>query len=230
MMKLKILIIEDEKKIADIVSAYLKKEGYIVNVALTGVDGLNKLKETPDLIVLDLMLPDMDGEDICKTIRQSSDVPIIMLTAKSREDERIKGLLMGADDYVVKPFSPKELVARVGVILKRAGKKEKVITFNNGRLLINKSTNEIKKDDKVITLTQTEFSILTVLSENAGRVLNREQIVNLCLGHDFEGFERTIDAHIKNLRQKIEINPRKPEFIKTIYGLGYKFTGVKDED
>lgn len=229
-MNQNILIIEDEVKIAEIVSAYLNEEGYGVTVAHTGTEGLKQLKEQPDLIILDLMLPDMDGEDICRFIRQDSVIPIIMLTAKSHEDERVKGLLMGADDYMVKPFSPKELVARVKTVLRRVIRKEDAVSFNRERIVINKNTHEVKKAGDTITLTPTEYNILVVFTENPDRVLSREQLARLCRGYDFEGYERTIDAHIKNLRRKVETDSRNPEFIKTIFGVGYKFTGVSDEE
>jgi DNA-binding response OmpR family regulator len=225
-----ILVVEDEKKIADITSAYLERDGFTVTHADTGERALSLLKNNYDLIVLDLMLPDMDGEEICAMLRQDSDVPIIMLTAKSAEEDRVKGLGIGADDYVVKPFSPRELVARVNALLRRTKKASKAMSFNSGALVINLESHEVLRDGAPVTLTPTEFRILQVLAERPQAVLSRLQLVNVVQGYDFEGYERTIDAHVKNLRQKIEKAPRQPEFIKTVYSLGYKFIGTPDAD
>ncbi len=226
-----ILIVEDEKKISEIIRAYLEKEKYRVKLAETGQQALNYLKDPFDLIVLDLMLPDMDGEEICRMIRKTSDVPIIMLTAKIDEEDRIKGLGIGADDYVVKPFSPRELVARVKAHLRRAGKSKKtILSFNRGALRINVINYEVFRENKQVFLTQTEFKILLSFAENPGRVFSRDQIINIVTGYDFEGYDRTIDAHVKNLRHKIEKKSREPEFIKTVYGVGYKFIGIPDEN
>jgi len=226
-----ILIIEDEKKISEIVKAYLEKDGFRVRVAENGSDALSLFKEGPDLVVLDLMLPDMPGEELCGLIRETSEVPIIMLTAKSGEEDRIKGLGIGADDYIVKPFSPRELVARVKAHLRRAGKtKKRLLSFNSGSLRIDMERHEVLSHGNDLQLTLTEFKILTSLAENPGRILSRNQIVNLVQGYDFEGYDRTIDAHVKNLRHKIEKDSKSPEFIQTVYGVGYKFTGISDEE
>ncbi|MHB8883179.1 MAG: response regulator transcription factor [Thermodesulfovibrionales bacterium] len=226
-----ILVVEDEKKIAEIVRAYLEKEGYPVKVASTGEQALGLMKERFGLIILDLMLPDMQGEDICRTIRENSDTPIIMLTAKSAEEDRIKGLGIGADDYVVKPFSPRELVARVKALLRRTGKtRKKVFSFNSGGLTINVSDHETLLGEKPVVLTPTEFRILLSFAENPGRIFSRDQLATIAQGFDFEGYDRTIDAHVKNLRHKIEKDSKDPEFIKTVYGIGYKFIGTPDED
>lgn len=226
----KILVVEDESKIADIVKAYLEKEGFRVTVAGTGHKAVSLLKESFDLIILDLMLPDMDGEDICVTIRNDSDVPVIMLTAKSEEEERIKGLGLGADDYVVKPFSPRELVARVKALLRRAGGASTKASFNKGDLVIDSLRFEISKKGAEVVLTPTEFKLLQCLASHPGQVFSRLQLVNVILGYDFEGYDRTIDAHIKNIRHKIEDNQRDPTYIKTVYGVGYKFTGLPDAE
>ncbi len=226
----RILIVEDEPKIAEIVQVYLERDGFSATHAENGEKALGYLKEHFDLIILDLMLPDIQGEELCTTIREDSDVPIIMLTAKSAEEDRVRGLGMGADDYVVKPFSPKELVARVNAHLRRTRKGPLVMGFNGGDLVINVKNHEVRKKDSPVTLTPTEFKILMMLSERPSVVMTRLQLVNLVLGYDFEGYERTIDAHVKNLRQKIEDDPRNPTFIKTVYGLGYKFIGTRDED
>jgi DNA-binding response OmpR family regulator len=224
-----ILVVEDEKSIADIISAYLQREGYRASVADTGEKAVRLLKEGFDLIILDLMLPDIQGEELCSLIRRDSDVPIIMLTAKSDEEDRVKGLGMGADDYVVKPFSPRELIARVQAQLRRTRKSEDILSFNRRSLVLNVLNHEVRKNGSVVPLTPTEFKILEVMAKRPEAVMSRLQLVNLVQGYDFEGYERTIDAHVKNLRQKIEDNPREPAFIRTVYGIGYKFIGTRDE-
>lgn len=226
-----ILVIEDEKKISEIVAMYLEREGFKTRVADTGEKAIGLLKEPFDLAILDLMLPDISGEDLCKMIRENSDVPIIMLTAKSGEEDRIKGLGIGADDYVVKPFSPGELVARVKAHLRRTQKtSKKRLSFNNGSLIMDTENLEAQKNGAPVVLTPTEFRILMALAEKPGRVLSRLQLINMVQGYDFEGYDRTIDAHIKNLRHKIEEDQKNPVFIKTVYGVGYKFTGTADEN
>jgi len=192
---------------------------------------LKSLKESPDLVILDLMLPDMQGEELCKIIREGSDVPVIMLTARSSEEDRVKGLGIGADDYVIKPFSPRELVARVKAHLRRTVRtRRKIYSYNNGGLRIDIENHEAFREGIPIILTPTEFRILVSLAENAGRVLSRDQLVNIVLGYDFEGYDRTIDAHVKNLRHKVETNSKAPEFIQTVYAIGYKFIGTLDEE
>lgn len=227
---MKVLVVEDEAKIAEIVKAYLEKERFRVTVADTGEKALSILNEGFSLIILDLMLPDMAGEDICQAVRNDSDVPIIMLTAKSEEEDRIKGLGIGADDYVVKPFSPRELVARVKALLRRAGGTSEATGFNNSDLVIDPLRYEISKKGVQVVLTPTEFKLLQCLISRPGQVFTRLQLVNVILGYDFEGYDRTIDAHIKNIRHKIEDNQRAPSYIKTVYGVGYKFMGLPDEN
>ena len=228
MARERILIVEDEKRIADVVQSYLEREGFHVVVAPTGDAALGQLRNGFDLVILDLMLPDIDGETICSSLREISDVPIIMLTAKSSEDDRVKGLGLGADDYVVKPFSPREL-ARVKAHLRRTmSPKGKVLSFNKGTLKIDPAAREVKKRDHEISLTATEFKILLSMAEKPQVVFSRLQIMNIAQGFDFEGFDRVVDAHIKNLRQKIEDNAREPVFVKTVYGSGYKFIGIPD--
>lgn len=226
----RILVVEDEAKIAEIVKAYLEKEQYHVTLAETGGKALSALKQGYDLIILDLMLPDMEGEDICRTIREDSDVPIIMLTAKSEEEDRIKGLGIGADDYVVKPFSPRELVARVKALLRRVKGSKEIIAFNQNDLVIDSKRFEVTKNGSPVVLTPTEFKLLQCLADHPGQVFSRLQLVNVILGYDFEGYDRTIDAHIKNIRHKIEDNQKSPSYIKTVYGIGYKFVGLPHED
>ncbi|HBH62587.1 MAG TPA: DNA-binding response regulator [Nitrospiraceae bacterium] len=225
-----ILVVEDEKKIAEIVKAYLEKEDFRVTIAERGEKALAVLKEGFALIILDLMLPDMAGEDICRAIRKDFDVPIIMLTAKSDEDDRVRGLGIGADDYMVKPFSPRELVARVKALLRRVKGSKDVLSFNGSDLVLDSTRFEVRKKASPVVLTPTEFKLLQCLAERPGQVFTRLQLVNVILGYDFEGYDRTIDAHLKNIRHKIEDNQRKPSYLKTVYGIGYKFTGLPDED
>jgi DNA-binding response OmpR family regulator len=225
----KILVVEDEENISRIVKSYLDREGFSVSVAPTGQKALELIKRGYDLIILDLMLPDIEGEALCSTIRQHSDLPIIILTAKGTEDERVRGLGLGADDYVVKPFSPRELVARVKAHLRRSRRKEnQILSFNRGGLKISIPSMEVKIDDTLISVTKTEFNILLYLAQRPQVVVSRLQLINNVLGYEFEGYERVIDAHIKNVRRKIEKDTQKPKYIGTIYGAGYKFTGLPD--
>jgi DNA-binding response OmpR family regulator len=225
----KILVVEDEEKISRIVKSYLDQEGFTVSVAPTGQKALELIKRGYDLIILDLMLPDMEGETLCSTIRQSFDLPIIILTAKGTEDERVRGLGLGADDYVVKPFSPRELVARVKAHLRRSQRKEnQILSFNRGGLKISIPSMEVKSKDNVVSFTRTEFKVLVYLARKPEVVVSRMQLINNVMGYEFEGYERVIDAHIKNIRHKIEQDPQKPMYIKTIYGAGYKFVGLPD--
>lgn len=229
-MKPHILIIEDETKIAEILRLYLEREGFRVTHAPTGDDGFNIIKkDLPDLVILDLILPDTEGEEFCRKLKSHYDIPVIMLTAKSSEDEKVKGFDAGADDYIVKPFGPKELIARIKARLRKIKKAER-LSFNKGELLIDIRNHEVLKRGKPVTLTNTEFRILLLLASRPGQIFTREDIISAVLGYDFEGYDRTVDAHIKNIRQKIEDNNRKPEFLKTVYGTGYKFTGIPDEE
>lgn len=220
-----ILIVDDESQILEILSSYLRKEGYHVMTAEDGRLTLEYVSAYPiDLIILDLMLPDMTGEDVCREIRKKSRVPIIMLTAKSGEADRIIGLEIGADDYLVKPFSPRELVARVRAILRRAGDYQVLsdrIQFGN--LKVSLRERSVAKKEQAVELTTNEFRLLTTLLRYPGRTWTREELVEEVLGIDYMGSDRTIDTHIKNLRQKIEEDPKQPEYIKTVYGLGYRF-------
>lgn len=228
-----VLIVEDDRKIARVVRVYLENEGFRVITAEKGKDALSlALKESLSLVILDLMLPDMSGEEVCQELREIGDFPIVMLTAKSSEEERVAGFALGADDYIVKPFSPRELVARVKAVLKRAQRKDMYATepmsFNDGSLIINTRSYEVKKNGLLVTLTPTEFKIISVLAGFPGKVFTRGELVESALGYQFEGYERSIDAHIKNIRQKIEDDPKNPLFINTVYGVGYKFTGRID--
>jgi len=225
----KILVIEDEEKVLNIVKTYLKKEGFEPIVSLRGKEGLDKFYEySPDLVVLDLMLPDISGEEICREIKKESDIPVIMLTAKSSVDERIEGLSLGADDYLIKPFSPRELMMRVKVILKRYGSTkslEDILSYNNKDLVINKKAKVVYKKQKEVNLTAAEYKLLTYMAENENINLSRDTIIQKVFGIEFDGYDRTIDTHIKNIRKKIEDNPKNPKYVTTVFGLGYKFEG-----
>ncbi|MEW6740208.1 MAG: response regulator transcription factor [Nitrospirota bacterium] len=228
-----VFIVEDDKKMARVVKAYLEGAGFRVMHFEKGKDAIESaLKETPMLAILDLMLPDMSGEEVFQELKEAGDFPIIMLTAKSSEEERIAGFALGADDYIVKPFSPRELVYRVKALLKRAQKADlcdaEPISFNNGLLIIDGQSYQVKKRGVLVNLTPTEFKILFILASTPNKVFTRDELVEKALGYQFEGYERSIDAHIKNIRQKIEDNPKKPEFILTIYGVGYRFRGKRD--
>jgi DNA-binding response OmpR family regulator len=220
----KILVVDDEKKIVDIVKAYLEKEGYQVMVAYDGNSALELAKsQSPDLIILDLMLPEISGWDVCRSLRKKSDVPIIMLTAREEVSDKIVGLELGADDYVTKPFSASELVSRVRAVLRRTeGRKESKALINVADLTINTEKRQVFRGEAAIELTAMEFDLLKVMAENPGRVFSRMQLLDSAQGIAYEGYERTIDSHIKNLRKKIEPDPSTPRYITTIYGVGYK--------
>jgi len=222
-----ILVVDDEEQIIEVIKAYLEKEDFKVFTSYTGKEALEIFEKTSiDFIILDLMLPDYSGEDICKKIRLKSQVPIIMLTAKIEEGDRINGLSIGADDYVLKPFSPKELIARVKAILRRTkgeGIKAEIIEFNEGHLIIDLASLEVKQKGVNISLSPTEFKLLSLLAKNPSKVFSREEIITKVLGFDYDGYDRTIDVHIKNIRHKIE--DQSTSYIKTVYGIGYKFLG-----
>lgn len=226
-----ILVVDDEPKIVDVVKSYLENSGYKVYTAYSGKKAIETFEEeNPSLIILDLMLPDITGEEICKTLRKKSSVPIIMLTAKVEEEDILKGLDIGADDYVTKPFSPRQLIARVEAVLRRTeGVSAASISFNNNDLVINTSNNDVKKNGVVVNLTPNEYKILTSLIKYPKKVFTREELISIISGNDFDGFDRVIDTHIKNLRQKIETEPKNPQYIITAYGVGYRFGGISHE-
>jgi two-component system OmpR family response regulator len=225
----KILIVDDEKQIVEIVKAYLEREGYRTIVAYDGKSALTMArKERPNLIILDLMLPEMTGWDVCRTLRVESDVPIIMLTARDDTTDKIVGLELGADDYVSKPFDPKELVSRVRAVLRRYSANPKRNLINLGELLIDLEKRHAQRGGIEIQLTALEFNLLRVLAENPGRVYSRMQLIDKVQDDAYEGYERTIDSHIKNLRKKIEPDPEHPRYILTVYGVGYKAAGGND--
>lgn len=220
----RILVVDDEKKIVDIVKAYLEREGYQVIAAYDGEAALDLAHRQPlDLIVLDLMLPEISGWDVCRTLRKDSDVPIIMLTARDETTDKIVGLELGADDYVTKPFDPKELVTRVRTVLRRSERRvaSKPI-LNVADLSIDVEKRLVRRGTEDIVLTPVEFELFRVLAENPGRVYSRMQLLDRAQGDAYEGYDRTIDSHIKNLRKKIEPDPDHPRYIITIYGVGYK--------
>ena len=221
----KILVVDDEKKIVDIVKAYLEKDGYKVIVAYEGKSALYIARtQLPDLIVLDLMLPELSGWEVCRALRGESNVPVIMLTARDDDSDKIVGLELGADDYMVKPFNPKELMSRVRAVLRRAeGVVTKVKKMEFADLTIDLERHEIRRGDTLVDLTPTEFELLRVLAESPGRVYSRMQLLDKVQGSAYEGYERTIDSHIKNLRRKVETDPEHPRFVITVRGVGYKF-------
>jgi DNA-binding response OmpR family regulator len=220
----RVLVVDDDVKTVELVKLYLNRDGYRVLTAYEGLEALRLAREShPDLIVLDLMLPGMDGMEICHTLRAESDVPIIMLTAMSTDDDKLKGLGLGADDYVTKPFSPKELAARVRTVLRRMPGERGPEEINIGALSVNFLRHEASLNGKLLPLTTAEFKMLGAFVKEPGRVFSRAQLIEKAFGYDFEGFDRTIDVHILNLRRKLEPDSQKPKYIKTVYGAGYKF-------
>ncbi len=228
-MSKKILVVDDDAKTVELVKLYLNRDGYRVLTAYDGNEALRIAREThPDLIVLDLMLPGCDGLEVCRRLRTESDVPIIMLTARSTEDDKLAGLDIGADDYMTKPFSPKELAARVRVVLRRLADESLLrgpAELAQGELTLNFIKREAYIGDKALHLTPIEFKLLGIMLREPDRVFSRAQLIEKVLGYDFDGFDRTIDVHILNLRRKLEPDPAHPTHIRTVYGAGYKFVG-----
>jgi DNA-binding response OmpR family regulator len=219
----RILVVDDEPKIVRLVADYLQAAGFTVVTAGSGEEALMRARtEAPDLVVLDLGLPGLDGLDVTRTLRRNGEVPIIMLTARSDETDRIIGLELGADDYVTKPFSPRELVARVRAVLRRhAGAGESEV-LRAGDLLLDVPRMRVTRGDQAVELTATEFTLLAAMARQPGRVFTRTQLLDVIHGVAFESFERAIDAHIKNIRRKLEPEPRSPRYLLTIYGVGYR--------
>lgn len=225
-----ILIIEDDTKTANLLRLYLHQDGFRVSIASDGVSGLKLARSLgPDLIVLDLMLPEMDGIDICRTLRAESSVPIIILTARSTEDEVLRGLELGADDYIGKPFSPREVVARVRTVLRRAatGSENLPRELQYGDLYINFTKHEVRLGGEIVHLTPKEFRLLETMVKEPGRAFSRLELVERAFGYDYEGMERTVDAHVMNLRRKIEGDQSRPNYVETVYGIGYRFAERK---
>jgi len=229
----RVLVIDDDVKTVELVKLYLNRDGYRVLTAFDGVEALRLAREShPDLIVLDLMLPGLDGLEVCRTLRVESDVPIIMLTAKTTEQDRLTGLDLGADDYMTKPFSPRELAARVRVVLRRLPEealRRGLEEIKHSELTVNFLKHEASLAGKSLNLTVVEFKLLGVLIKEPGKVFSRAQLIEKALGYDFEGLDRTIDVHILNLRRKLEPDPSHPRYIKTVYGAGYKLSEVESE-
>ena len=222
-----VLLVDDDPKIAKLLRSYFEKEDFTVHTAFDGLAALQLFRDKkPDILVLDLMLPGMSGLDICRQIRRDSDIPILMLTARDEEADRLIGLELGADDYVSKPFSPREVVARVKAILRRTRKTaDRTDPFRIGRFTVDTAGYTVAYDDVLLDLTPTEYKIFELLATHPGQVFTRFQMVEQVQGVAFEGYERTIDAHVKNLRRKIGDNPKEPRIVLTVYGIGYKFAG-----
>ena len=230
-----ILVIEDDPGIVKIVRLYLERDGHRVATAGDGAAGLRLAQESPpDLVVLDLMLPRLDGMAVCRALRAQSEVPIIMVTARAGEDDRLAGLDLGADDYIVKPFSPRELAARVRAVLRRATRAENAGSgagANAGRpsrleydgIVIDLEARAVRIGDRSPALTPTEFRLLAMLAQQPGRVFSRDQIIENAFGDDYDGFDRTVDVHIANLRRKIEPDGKRPRYVQTVHGVGYRF-------
>ena len=221
----KILVVDDDKKTVDLIRMYLEKDGYHVWAAYDGPQALEAARQRqPDLIVLDLMLPLVDGLDVCRILRAESKVPVIMLTARTTEDDKLIGLNLGADDYVTKPFSPHELLARVRAVLRRAGEEQDKgpTELQFGDLAVDLARHEVWVREQPVVLTPTEFKLLKLFLEDPARVFSRLQLVERLFGYDYEGLERTMDTHVMNLRKKIELDAQRPAYIQTVYGVGYK--------
>lgn len=223
-----ILVVDDEEKILQLVGSYLQREGYSVVTARCGKEALALFERCfPALIVLDLMLPDLPGEEVCRRIRRSSRVPVIMLTAKVEEEDRLRGFSLGADDYLSKPFSPRELVARIAALLRRSSREvlplASPLSFGDGDLVLDFARRIVTRKGVTVKLTPKEYRILLTLASHPGRVFARDELIRFALGEDFSGFDRTVDAHVKNLRKKLEHDPIHPRYIVTVHGAGYRF-------
>lgn len=227
-----VMVVEDEYKLRELVRSYLEREGLEVFSTASGAEAISHAGRAElDLVILDLGLPDVPGEEVAREIRAGSDVPILMLTAKTDERDRIAGLELGADDYVTKPFSPRELVLRVGAILRRgrrAGAETGPVSFGDGRLVIDEDRRRVQVDGHEVELTPTEWGVLVALAAVPGRVYSRYELINRVRGYEFEGYERTVDSHVKNLRRKIEADPSRPELVETVLGAGYRLGVSRD--
>ncbi|MGO8684320.1 MAG: response regulator transcription factor [Thermoleophilia bacterium] len=224
----RILLVEDEARIAEVVQTYLERDGYMVVWKMSGEEALEDFaRRAADLVILDLMLPGIGGEEVCRVLREQSDVPIIMLTARDSEEDLLRGLTVGADDYITKPFSPREVCARVRVLLRRAHSASEaqvdIMVRGGGRLQIDSAKRRVFLDQREVELTESEFRLLLSLARFPGRAYSRYELINKVQGYEFEGYERTIDAHVKNLRHKLGEDARAPHFIETVYGRGYRF-------
>ena len=228
----RILIIDDDARLAAMVSDYLAAAGFTVERRLTGQEGLDAVaRGTPDAVILDLMLPDLDGFEVCRRLRAGSDVPIVMLTARGEDTDRIVGLELGADDYLAKPFNPRELLARIRAILRRrAGPRADANAMRFGRLTIDRGARAVRVDGEAKVLTSYQFDLLVALAENAGRVLNRDRLLDLVKGEELEAFDRSIDVHVSRIRAAIEDDPKHPRRIITVRGSGYVFAKTQDQE
>jgi DNA-binding response OmpR family regulator len=228
-----ILLVEDERKLRDLVRSYLERAGFTVLSTASGAEALNlAASASPDLLVIDLGLPDVSGETVAREVRTAGTVPILMLTAKSAEEDRVRGLELGADDYVTKPFSPRELVLRVQAILRRGGQasaEQDTASYGGGTVVIDESRRGVTIRGSAAELTPTEWGILLALASVPGRVYSRFELINRVRGYEFEGYERIIDSHVKNLRRKIERDPGSPEIVKTVLGGGYRLGLARDD-
>jgi two-component system alkaline phosphatase synthesis response regulator PhoP len=229
-MSQRVLVVDDDKEIVRIIRAYLEQAGFKVLTAASGETALHAIRsDRPDLVVLDLMLPDRDGWDITRIVRGDpalAHLPIVMLTARVEDSDKIVGLELGADDYIAKPFNPHEVVARVRAVLRRSGgnfAQARVIQL--GKVLLDVDRHEVQVDGRPVELTPTEFNILQALMENPGHAFTRLELIEKGLGYSYEGMERTLDSHIKNLRKKIELDPSRPTYVKTVFGVGYRLSG-----
>jgi DNA-binding response OmpR family regulator len=227
-----ILVVEDERKIRELVRSYLEREGFQVVTTDSGAEAITLAETTsPELVVLDLRLPDVDGEEVARELRSRSEIPILMLTARSAGEDRIRGLELGADDYVTKPFSPRELVLRVHAILRRGRGGQEVpesASYGDGELVLDESRRTATVRGEVVGLTPTEWALLASLAHSPGRVYSRFELINRARGYEFEGYERTIDSHVKNLRRKIERDPHEPQIVQTVLGVGYRLGLSRD--
>lgn len=224
-----VLIVEDEESIAAIEKAYLEKAGFSVDTAKEGKEALSMIdQKRPDLLVLDLMLPEMSGEELLGRIRETHHFPVIIVSAKSEEEDKVENFQRGADDYLTKPFSARELVARVKAVLRRSEsrkpQKNELVTSDR-RITLDLDSMRVFKDQEEIHLTKNEFSILHSLFTHPDKIFTRDEIIELAFGHDYEAYDRAVDTHIKNIRQKIEDDPKKPKYIQTVYGVGYRVGG-----
>lgn len=229
-----ILVVDDHQQIRDLLRRYLERDGFAVLTAGTGAAALEAIRSSaPSLVVLDLGLPDIPGETVLREIRAAADTPVLILSARAGEEDRLAGLGLGADDYVTKPFSPRELALRVRAILRRASR-ETVATeradlrFDGGAFVVDLKRHEVRRDGTVVQLTPTEWGVLLALAEDPGRAFTRAELINRVQGYEYEGYERTVDAHVKNLRRKIEADPRAPRLVETVPGVGYRFGGRPD--
>jgi DNA-binding response OmpR family regulator len=227
-----VLVVEDERKLRDFVRSYLERAGFIVLSTGSGAEAITMAADgAPDLVVLDLGLPDVPGETVARELRAATAIPILMLTAKSAEEDRIRGLELGADDYVTKPFSPRELVLRVQAILRRGGPatEQGVNRFGDAELIIDEPQRLVTVRGQAVSLTPTEWGVLVALATVPGRVYSRFELINRVRGYEFEGYERTVDSHVKNLRRKIESDPGQPRIVQTVLGGGYRLGLARDD-